>query len=155
DILPRKLAREDLKEDLEAFGIRGWHYQIDASAILGRDRTVQIDVFADELGGHTGPGANRRPARANAIHAADARLISEHDARPLAAALAGGASPLARNNPLSMRRGSAAVLFDRNAVLRRLTSAFLDLAIYFARVRWRKRIGTQGVGTRISVHHLA
>src|SRR3974390_2186596 len=61
DILPRKLTREDLKEDLETFGIRGWHDQIDASAILGRDRTVQIDVFADELGGDTGPYADRRP----------------------------------------------------------------------------------------------
>lgn len=80
DVLPRKLTREDLKEYLEAFGIRGWHDQIDASAILGRDRTVQIDVFADELGGDTGPYARRRPARPQSIHSAETRLISEHDA---------------------------------------------------------------------------
>jgi hypothetical protein len=81
DVLPRKLAREDLKEDLEAFGIRGWHDQIDASAILGRDRTVQIDVFADELGGDTRSCANRRPARPHSVHSAETRLISEHDAQ--------------------------------------------------------------------------
>ena len=90
DVLPRKLAREDLKEDLEAFGIRGWHDQIDASAILGRDRTVQIDVFADELGGDTRSCANRRPAWPQSIHSAETRLISEHDAQP---------PPAPRSNP--------------------------------------------------------
>ncbi len=32
--------------------------QKDASAVLGRDRAVQADVFADELGGHFGPHAD-------------------------------------------------------------------------------------------------
>src|SRR5262245_13687089 len=58
------------------------HDQIDASAILRRDRTVQIDVFADELGGDTGPCTSRRPARPHSIHSAETRLISEHDAQP-------------------------------------------------------------------------
>jgi hypothetical protein len=57
------------------------HDQIDTSAILGRDRAVQIDVFADELGGHFGPRAGRRPARPRPIHAAEARFINEHDAQ--------------------------------------------------------------------------
>jgi hypothetical protein len=39
---PRKLARENVKEDLEAFDSRVWQDQIDASAIEGRDRTIQI-----------------------------------------------------------------------------------------------------------------
>jgi hypothetical protein len=34
------------------------------------------------LGGDTGPCADRRPARANAIHAPEARFISEHDTQP-------------------------------------------------------------------------
>src|SRR5262249_23063031 len=56
--------------------------QVEASAVLGRDGAVQIDVFANEWGGDTGPCADRRPARANAIHAPEARFISEHDAQP-------------------------------------------------------------------------
>src|SRR3974390_21939 len=82
DVLSRKLTREDLKEEREAFGIRCWHDQIHASAILERDRTVQIDVFANDVGGDTGPYANRRPARPQSIHSAETRLISEHDAQP-------------------------------------------------------------------------
>ena len=59
----------------------GRHDQINASTILWRDRTVQIDVFADELGGHFGPRADRRPARPQPVHAAKARFIGEHDAQ--------------------------------------------------------------------------
>ena len=55
--------------------------QINGSTILWRDRTVQIDVFADELGGHFGPRADRRPARPQPVHAAKARFIGEHDAQ--------------------------------------------------------------------------
>src|SRR5271155_2342464 len=44
--------------------VRIRHDQIDASAVLGCDRAVQIDVFADQLGGHLGPFSDRRPAEA-------------------------------------------------------------------------------------------
>jgi hypothetical protein len=60
-------------------GVRGWHNQIDASAILGRDSAVQIYVFADELGGHFRPQAHRCPAGPYPIHAAEARFVNEHD----------------------------------------------------------------------------
>src|SRR5256885_7628304 len=52
---------------------------ISASAVLGGDRAVEIDIFADELRGDRGPRADWCPARADAVHAAEARLISEHD----------------------------------------------------------------------------
>src|ERR1700757_2997481 len=62
DVLSGKSARHYIEEGLKACGIRGWHNQIDASAILGRDSAVQIDVFADELGGHVRPHAHGCPA---------------------------------------------------------------------------------------------
>src|SRR5215831_20099048 len=77
----RANLRASVSRKLEACRIRRRHDQIDAYAVLGRDRSVQIDVFADELGSHSGPCADRRPARANAVHAAEARLIYEHDAQ--------------------------------------------------------------------------
>src|SRR6185437_235585 len=58
NILASKLARQHVEEGLKACRIRSRHNQIDASAVLGRDRTVQVDVFADELGGHFGPRAD-------------------------------------------------------------------------------------------------
>jgi hypothetical protein len=62
DILPGKLSRQDVQEGLEARRIRSRNDKIDASPVLRRDRAVQIDVFANELGGDLGPGANRGPA---------------------------------------------------------------------------------------------
>ena len=55
NILPGELSREDVEEGLEACRIRRRHDQIDAGAVVRRDRAVQIDVFADELGGDCGP----------------------------------------------------------------------------------------------------
>jgi hypothetical protein len=63
DVLPGKLAREDIKKRLEACRIRSRHDQIDESAVLRCDRALQIDVFTDQLGGHLGPCSDRRPAR--------------------------------------------------------------------------------------------
>ena len=80
DILPGELARERIKKGLEASRVRSRHDQIDASAVLGCDRAVQVDVFTDQLGGHLGPCSDRRPARPWPIHAAEARFIGEHDA---------------------------------------------------------------------------
>src|SRR5580704_16935499 len=62
DILPGKLSRQGGEEDLKARRIRSRHDQIDTSPILRRDRAVQIDVFANELGGDLGPDADRGPA---------------------------------------------------------------------------------------------
>ena len=45
DILPSKPARRRIEESLG-------HNQINTRASFGRDSAVQIDVFADELGGH-------------------------------------------------------------------------------------------------------
>ena len=75
DVLPGEPARQHLEEDLEACRIRGRHDQIDASAVLGRDRAVEIDVFADELRGDRGPRADRCPAGPDAVHTAEARFI--------------------------------------------------------------------------------
>jgi hypothetical protein len=41
-----------------------------------------MDVLADELRGDCGPRADRRPAGPDAVHAAEARFIGEHDAQP-------------------------------------------------------------------------
>ena len=53
DILPGKLSRQGVEEGLEVRRIRSWHDQIDTS-LLRRDRAVQIDVFANELGSAVG-----------------------------------------------------------------------------------------------------
>src|SRR4249919_4149132 len=81
NVVASKLARKHVEEDLEACCIRSRHDQINASAVLGGDRAVEIDIFADELRGDRGPRADWCPARADAVHAAEARLISEHDAQ--------------------------------------------------------------------------
>ena len=85
DVLPGKLARQHIKEGLEACRVRSRHDQIDAGAVLGRDRAVQIDVLAYELGGHLGPRSDRRPARPWPVHAAEARFIGEYDAQTTSA----------------------------------------------------------------------
>ena len=90
NILPGKLSREDVEEGLEARRIRCRHDHIDASAILRSDRAVQIDVFANELGGDLGPGAGWSPARPRAIDPAEPRFIGEHDPQ---ATTAPGGSP--------------------------------------------------------------
>src|SRR5262249_22274857 len=76
---PSRTSRMSRRANLRASTSRKtWKHAV----FDGRDRAVQIDVFANELGGDTGPCADRRPARANAIHAPEARFISEHDAQP-------------------------------------------------------------------------
>jgi hypothetical protein len=62
NILLGKFPRQDVKEALEARRIRRRHDQIDAGAVIRRDRAVQIDVFTDELRGDLGPGADWGPA---------------------------------------------------------------------------------------------
>src|ERR1700756_5866400 len=58
---------------------------------------------------------------------------------PIAAAIAGWAIPLSRNNTIWMRWRCAAGIFQRNAVFSRRTSALLHLTVCFPRIRWRKR----------------
>ena len=91
NILPGKLSREDIEERLEAGRVRCRHDQIDAGSVLRGDRAVQIDVFADELGGDLGPHPDRRPARPWTVDPAEAGFIGEHDAQATAAP---GGSPL-------------------------------------------------------------
>src|SRR6478736_4280450 len=79
---PSRTSKMSCRENLETRRIRGRHDQIDASAVPGRDRAVQIDVFADELRGDLGSCADRRPAGPYPIHPAEARFVSEHDAQP-------------------------------------------------------------------------
>src|ERR1700745_1139510 len=62
---------------------------------------------------------------------------------PIAAAIAGWAIPLSRNNTIWMRWRCAAGIFQRNAGFSRRTSALLHLTICFPRIRWRKRITPQ------------
>src|SRR6476660_9137653 len=50
---------------------------------------------------------------------------------PMAAAIAGCAIPLSRNNTICMRWRCAAAIFHRSAVLSRRTSALLHLTICF------------------------
>src|SRR5260370_18889301 len=57
---------------------------------------------------------------------------------PIAAAIAGWAIPLSRNNTIWMRWRCAPGIFQRSAVLSRRTSALLHLAICLSRIRWRK-----------------
>src|ERR1700704_6053041 len=79
DILPGKLSRQGGEEDLKARRIRSRHDQIDTSPILRRDRAVQIDVFANELGGDLGADADRCPAWPWPVDAAETRFIGEQD----------------------------------------------------------------------------
>jgi hypothetical protein len=79
DILAGKFSGEDIEEDLEACRIRCRHDQINAGSVLRTNRSVQVDVFANELGGHLGPGAHGSPARPRAVHPAEPCFISEHD----------------------------------------------------------------------------
>ena len=90
DILPGKLSRQSVEEGLEARRVRSWHDQIDTSPILRRDRAVQIDVFANELGGDFGPDADRGPARPWPVDPTETRFIGEQD--PQATASSGGSS---------------------------------------------------------------
>src|SRR5271166_5326087 len=91
DIVPGKLSRQDVEEGLEAGRVRCRHDQINASPVLWRDRAVQIDVFANELGGDLGPDADRGPARPRPIDTAEPRFIGEHDAQ--APTASGGSLP--------------------------------------------------------------
>jgi hypothetical protein len=61
EIVPGKLSRQHVEEGLEAGRVRCRHDQIIAIPVLWRDRAVQIDVFANELGGDLGPDADRGP----------------------------------------------------------------------------------------------
>src|ERR1700681_2887279 len=90
DILPGKLSRQGVEEDLKARRIRSRHDQIDTSQSR-RNRAVQIDVFANELGGDFGPDADRGPARPRPVDPAETRFIGKQD--PQATASPGG-SPL-------------------------------------------------------------
>src|ERR1700730_17615616 len=90
-ILPGKLSRQDVEKGLEARRIRSRHDHIDASPVFWRDRAVQIDVFANELGGDLGPGADRGPARPWPVDPAETRFIGDHDPQPTAAP--GGSPP--------------------------------------------------------------
>ncbi len=91
DILPGKLSRQDVQEGLEARRIRCRHDQIDASAILRRDRAKQIDVFANEprgdrlmpIGAPHGRGRLTRAERASS-----ANMIRNRRPRLAAARLA-------------------------------------------------------------------
>src|SRR6516164_1602513 len=74
---------------------------------------------------------------------------------PIAAAIAGWAIPLSRNNTIWMRWRCAAGIFQRSAVLSRRTSALLHLAICFPRIRCRKRITDREKETISSFHRLA
>ena len=85
DILPGKSSRQDIDEALKACRIRCRHDQIDAGTVLRRNRAIQIDVFANELGGHLRPDAARRPARSRPVDPAETRFIGEHDPQPTAA----------------------------------------------------------------------
>ena len=79
DILPGKLSRQGVEEDLKVRRIRSRHDQIGTSPIPRRDRAVQIDVFANELGDDFGPNADRSPARPWPVDPAETRFIGEQD----------------------------------------------------------------------------
>jgi predicted DNA-binding ribbon-helix-helix protein len=49
------------------------------SCLIYRSKSAAVVPDADQLGGHLGPRADRRPARPYPIHAA---FINEHDAQP-------------------------------------------------------------------------
>src|SRR6266436_809574 len=69
------------QENLEAFRIGRRHDQIDASSVLRADGAIEVDVFANELGGNPRPDADGSPARSWAVHPPKACFIGEHDAQ--------------------------------------------------------------------------
>ena len=84
DILPGKPARQDIQEALEASRVRGRHNQIDAGPVLRTNRTVQIDVFANELTAvpsTTVAGSSGR----NALHRQTSPATDDRAGRPRAA----------------------------------------------------------------------
>ena len=89
--LPAVLLGQCLQENLEAFRIGRRHDQIDASSVLRADGAIEVDVFADELGGDLRPRPNGSPARSRAVHPPKARFVGKHDTQ--AAATSGGNPP--------------------------------------------------------------
>src|SRR5215813_6637346 len=73
--LPAVLLGQCLQENLEAFRIGRRHDQIDASSVLRADGAIEVDVFADELGGDLRPRPNGSPARSRAVHPPKARFV--------------------------------------------------------------------------------
>ena len=76
---------------MEAGRVRGRHNQIDAGPIPRTNRSVQIDVFANELGGHLRPDAPRAQHAAtgssgqNALHRQTSPATGGHARQPRAA----------------------------------------------------------------------
>ena len=85
DELPGVLLGQCLQKNLEAFCVGRRHDQIDASSILRADCAVEVDVFANELGGDLRPDALRRPARPRPVHPAEPRFVGKHGPHPAAA----------------------------------------------------------------------
>lgn len=82
NVLMGDFLHQNAEEGLEICRIQGWHDQIDTSAVLGRGRAVQVDVFADELGAELGPGVERCSAAAVAGHEAEVGFVTKHDTEP-------------------------------------------------------------------------
>jgi hypothetical protein len=85
DELPGVLLGQCFQENLEAFRVGRRHDQIDASSILRADCAVEVDVFANELGGDLRPDALRRPARPRPVHPAETRFVGKHYPQPTTA----------------------------------------------------------------------
>src|SRR5260370_42419377 len=70
---------QDVEKDLEAHRIRRRHDQEDASPILWAHGSIQVGVFANELGRDPWPHACGGPARPRAVHPTKTCFIGEHD----------------------------------------------------------------------------
>ena len=81
DKLPAVLPGQSLEENLEAFRVGRRHDQIDASSVLWGDGAMEVDVFANKLGGDLWPCPIGSPARSRAVDPPEARFIGEHDAQ--------------------------------------------------------------------------
>jgi hypothetical protein len=72
------------------------------------------------LGGNLGPRADRRPAPTNAIHAAEARFVREHDAQ---------ASPAPGGRPPRFPHRIRKAVFFKSILRRQVALAFIVLTI--------------------------
>ena len=104
-----------------------------SSRSASEDRAVQIDVFANELGGDFGPDADRGPARPWPVDPAETRFIGEQD--PQAAASPG-------SQPACVQMTLVAAIFFVG--LRRLLALSETLALAYPIKKWAAAFAIAG-----------
>ena len=78
-MLPGKSFAQSVEENLKAFRIGLRQDQEKASAVYRANRSIEVDEFANKLGGDGWSHTGRSPARPRTIHPPEASFVGEHD----------------------------------------------------------------------------